>query len=341
MNVIMSFIDYSMASLDEREVFSLNTSALECVYEQISQHPQVLGTVIIATCNRTEIYLNLEDEADANPFRLLCQAIDVEYDSYKHIHSTLKMDDAIIHLCKVASGAESQIWGDHQIISQVRDAIKKARELKKSDTILNVVFRTAIAAGKKVKTLIDFKVNDNSTAKRACNIIKSNGDIKKTLVVGNGVIGRLIAQELAESNIETTMTLRQYRHGENIVPVGVKTVNYGDRNQLIETVDCVVSATLSPHYTVHYEDVIKLKKLPKFFIDMAVPRDIEPKIGSIEGVELLNIDDISKETRDNKQKEQMKQIDEILKKYIDDFYSWYEFRANLMLNKEKGKNKEA
>lgn len=329
----MSFIDYSMANLDEREIFSLSSSALDEVYEKITENPEVLGTVIIATCNRTEIYLNLEDEAQVNPFYLLCQAIGVEYDSYKHIHRTLKMDEAIIHLCKVASGAESQIWGDHQIISQVRDAIKKAGELKKSDTILNVVFRTAIAAGKKVKTLVDFKVNDNSTAKRACGLIKSKPNIKRVLVIGNGVIGRLIAEELAKSKIETTMTLRQYRHGENIVPEGVSTVNYGDRNQVIPTVDCVVSATSSPHYTVHYTDMTQLERVPELFIDMAVPRDIEPKIKEFPNVKILNIDDISKETRDNRQKEQMAQIEEILKKYIDDFYSWYEFRENL---KNKG-----
>ncbi len=325
----MSYIDYNMAALEEREAFSLTGDRIEEIYEKLRENQDIKGAVLIATCNRTELYLSLEESKEVNPFRELCHAMNVEFALYEHMHRTLLGDEAIIHLCKVAAGAESQIWGDHQIISQVRDAIKYAGKIKASDTLLNVVFRTAVSAGKKVKTLVDFQVNDNSTALRAVNLMKKDEKIKKVLVIGNGVIGRLVAENLVKVGIEPTMTLRQYKYGENIVPKGANSINYNDRYEALKEADGVVSATRSPHYTVRYDMIKDIESLPSVFMDLAVPRDIEPKIGEIEGVVCYNIDDISKENRDVKQQEQLIQIEAIIDKYMEDFYKWYEFREQL------------
>lgn len=330
MNIIMSYIDYNMAGLGEREIFSCTKTQTEEIYSRMLQREEILGAVLIATCNRTELYLNLKEGTKVNPFEELCRSIGVKYEEYAFMNKTLTGDDAIVHLCKVAAGAESQIWGEDQIISQVRDAIKAARTLKASDTILNVVFRTGVSAGKKVKTLIDFKVDDNSTAARAVGVIRKNPEIKDVLVIGNGMIGRLVAELLIKEGINATMTLRQYKYGDNVVPKGCSTVNYSERYRAMEKCDAVISATLSPHHTVYYDQIQELSHLPEVFIDLAVPRDIDPLIEGIEGVKYYNIDDISRDTRDAKQEEQMRQIEEIIDKYIDDFYKWYDFREKMI-----------
>ncbi len=335
MNLIMSYIDYNMAALEDREVFSCTKTETGEIYEKLKSYEDISGAVLIATCNRTEIYLNAEDGADVNPFEVLCECIGVDYRSYGHMFKTLYGDDVIDHLCKVAAGAESQIWGEDQIISQVRDSIKLARAHKASDTILNVVFRTGVSAGKKVKTLVDFKVNDDSTATRAVNIIQRRPELHKVLVIGNGMIGRLVAELLEKAGKDVTMTLRQYKHGENIVPDGVGTVLYSERYSEIEKSDAVVSATLSPHFTVTYEQAKELTKLPKVMIDLAVPRDIDPETASLEDVSYYNVDDISKEERTVKQEEQLKQIDEIIVKFKEDFYKWYDFRENMLKEKQE------
>ncbi len=335
MNIVMSYIDYSMASLSEREVFSCTKTRTEAIYEQLKDTAGILGSVLIATCNRTELYLSLEEGADINPFQALCRVIGVDYGTYAHMNKTLAADDAILHLCKVASGAESQIWGDDQIVTQVDDSLKAAQAAKATDTILNVVFRTGVSAGKKVKTLIDFKVDDNSTAARAVRLIRQNPDLKKVLVIGNGMIGRLVAELLVKEGIEATMTLRQYRHGENIVPKGVKTVGYSDRYEAIADHDAVVSATLSPHYTVFYEEVSKIGRLPEVFIDLAVPRDIDPKIESLGKVRYYDIDTLGRDERDAKQEAQMKEIEKIIEKYMEDFHKWYSFREGLKEKEEQ------
>lgn len=334
MNIAMSYIDYNMAGLSEREVFSCTKTQADEIYEKLKSKREILGAVLIATCNRTELYLSLTEGARLNPFEQLCEAIGVQYDDYAFMHKTLTADAAFDHLCKVAAGAESQIWGDGQIVSQVDNAIKAAQKAKATDAVLNVLFRIGVTAGKKVKTLVDFNVRDNSTATRAVSVIKAHPQIRDVLVIGNGMIGRLVASLLVRSGIHTTMTLRQYKHGLNIIPNGADTVNYGDRYSAMAKSDAVISATLSPHYTVYYEQTRSLARIPEIFIDLAVPRDIDPKVEELEGVEYYDIDQISRGSRDARQEAQMKQIEVIIEKYRNDFHKWYDFREKLRLREE-------
>lgn len=330
----MSYIDYNMANLDNREVFSCTKNECYDICKILKNHPGVLGAVLIATCNRTELYLSLDESVDLNPFRMLCVLKDLNYNKYRFMSKTLRGQEAIRHLYYVAAGTQSQIWGDAQIISQVREAIYNARQAQSADGILNVLFRTAVTAGKKVKTLVDFKLDDNSTATRAVNLIKDRDDLNNILIIGNGMIGRLVGNQLARYGKNSIMTLRQYKYGAISVPRGVNTINYSDRYEKLEEIDAVISATLSPHHTLDYDKMKDLNQIPKLFIDLAVPRDIDPKIEEIKGIEYYDIDDISKDVVEESKEEQMKEISEIVDRYEEDFYRWYEFRRNI---KEKEK----
>lgn len=329
MNIVMSYIDYSMAGIAERELFSCTKAQTESIYQKLKATDGVLGSVLIATCNRTELYLSLEDQARLNPFDLLCVCLGLDYSRYEHMNKTLTGDDAMEHLCKVASGAMSQIWGDDQIVTQVDDAVKAAQKAKASDAILNTMFRIGVSAGKKVKTLVDFKVDDNSTAARAASVIKGCPSVHRVLVIGNGMIGRAVAEILVRAGYDTTMTQRQYRHGTNVFPKGVNIVPYEDRYQAIAEHDAVISATLSPHCTVYYDGVRNLPRIPQVFVDLAVPRDIDPKVAELDQVLYYDVDDISRDTRDAMQEEQMKEIEEIISKYQEDFHKWHEYREKL------------
>ncbi len=334
MNIVMSYIDYTMAGLAEREVFSCTKTQTGEIYEKLKSKREVLGAVLIATCNRTELYLSLIEGARMNPFEQLCECLGVCYSDYAFMNRTLTGDEAFDHLCKVAAGAESQIWGDGQIVRQVDSSLKAAQAVKASDAVLNVLFRIGVTAGKRVKTLVDFNVHDNSTASRAVAAVKERKEIKDVLVIGNGMIGRLVASLLVRSGIHTTMTLRQYKHGQNIVPLGVDTVNYSERYAAIERSGAVISATLSPHYTVYYEDMQELSHIPELFIDLAVPRDIDPQVETLRDVEYYDIDQISQGSRDARQEEQLQQIGEIIAEYRHDFHHWYDFREELRLREE-------
>ena len=336
MNIIMSYIDHKAANISERELFTFTSSEVCQLYNRIKEYDDILGGVLIATCNRTELYLSMKDGTFYDPFEIICEIKKQNADEMSSVKKTLSGHDAIRHLMLVASGTESQIWGDAQIISQVRDAARTAKEEKTTDSILNVLFRNAISAGKKVKTNIDFNLSDNSTALKAVSILKEHDDINNVLIIGNGVIGRLVGESLVANKFEATMTLRQFKSGAISVPRKIDTVNYAERYSVISDFDAVISATMSPHYTLHYEDMKEIEKWPKVFIDLAMPRDIDPRIVESDNTENLreipkyyDLDMISRDEVMESKEDHMFEINEIIHEFEQEFYRWYDYRMTM------------
>ncbi len=330
MNIAVSIIDYNLATLEEREIFALTKSKLSELYDKINENEKIHGCVIISTCNRTEIYFNMAQENAVDPFEILCNFVGANYFEYYDKHTTLYNKDAIFHLFQVSCGLKSQIWGEDQIITQVKNSLLFARENNAVDGVLEVLFRNAISGAKKVKSDIDFKTDNNSTAKCALKIILENKDIKNILVIGNGEIGRLTASLLVENNISTTMTLRQYKYNNTVIPLDVDTINYDERYEKLHTVDAVISATSSPHFTIEVDKLAENKKLPKIFIDLAVPRDIDPKIELFDDILYYNIDNLDNEHISYHKLIQQRQAEEILAKYLVNFYKWYEYKTQFV-----------
>lgn len=329
----MSYIDHRAANIEERELFTFTSSEVCRLYDRIRKDNKILGGVLIGTCNRTELYLSLKEETYLDPFEVICEIKGQNPEEMSRVKKTLVGHDAIRHLMMVAAGTESQIWGDAQIISQVRDAARVAKEEKTTDSILNVLFRNAISAGKKVKTHIDFKISDNSTALKAVSILTGRDDIRKVLIIGNGMIGRLVGENLVWNDFQATMTLRQFKTGAISVPRKVETVQYSDRYSILDDFDAVISATMSPHFTLNHQEMKEVETWPKVFIDLAVPRDIDPKItedperGSL--IEYYDLDMLSKDEVEESKDEQMMEINEILREFEEEFYRWYDFKTTM------------
>jgi len=287
MNVIMSGIDYVSADLARRERFALTPPAQREALETLCRREDVLGGVLLCTCNRTELYLSLTDGAEADPFSLLPCA-----DGARD-WETRRGQDAFDHLSAMACGLLSSIFAEDQILTQVKRALLTAREWKCTDSTLEVFFREAVAAAKKVKTAFPTVHGDASSATAARDILAGFPQIRRVLVVGNGQMGRAAASVLCAAGYRVSMTLRQYRHGETELPTGTEAVNYEDRYLLLPEFDAVVSATASPHYTIQAQALEGLSRRPAVYLDLAVPRDIEPAVAALPGVTVLSIDEIA------------------------------------------------
>lgn len=323
MNLLMSGMDHSMAGIDIRSRFSFTTSEKQRIYQYLKRYPGVLGVVLITTCNRTEIYLSCESGVRFDPFVLLCRAIGEPEEDYLHIHQYREGKEVLRHLCLLSCGAKSQIWGEDQIISQVKDALTAARENHMTDSYLEVLFRTAITAAKKIKTEIRFSHAGNSVASKALEVLERQQEIpRRVLVIGNGEVGKLTAQRLLEHGYQVTMTLRQYKHGSVDLPEGASTIDYAQRYEKMPGFDAVISATLSPHFTVEAERFFQVECPPKLFIDLAVPRDIDPNISKKSGISLYDIDSIAQNSVKENHALQLDQIDGIISKYEKDFEHW-------------------
>ncbi len=239
--------------------------------------------------------------------------------------------DAVRHLMHVAAGMQSQIFGDDQIVSQVKDAVALAREAKTTDAVLDTLFRRAVTAGKRVRTETRLTGVPASAAevgvRRAERFFGSLAG-RRAVVIGNGEMGRLAARALVRAGSEVTVTLRTYRHGETLVPQGCGTVPYDRRLDAIEGADLVVSATTSPHFTLTAAQMQTLLCPPRLLLDLAMPRDIESTVAGAQTA-LFNLDDLGDlGDADDTSRETAECI---LDEETREFFAWLNYRAALPL----------
>lgn len=327
LNVVLSYLDHHSAGIACREGFSFSRNAASALYPALLAVPGVRGAVLLSTCSRTELYFSLEDGAAASPWRELCRACGRDPAAAEPLFSTLRGHEALRHLCGLASGLLSQIWGEDQILAQVKDAIALARENHAADSILEVLFRTAVTAGKRVRTEVPFHRDNGGCADAAAAQVQKLAAGRRVLVIGNGTMGRLTAQRLCAAGFRTQMTLRRYKYRDATVPPGVAPVEYEDRYRAMDGCAAVVSATVSPHHTVVLEPFLAVPHRPPLLVDLAVPRDIDPRIAALPDVRCLDVDQLGPQARDPRREEAERAARAVIRECMDDFDKWYTYRA--------------
>ncbi|MEG0291154.1 MAG: glutamyl-tRNA reductase [Anaerovoracaceae bacterium] len=334
MQIKMVGIDHNKASLEYRELFSFTTNGAIEGMKTLSEKEEVSGCLILSTCNRTELWVSGEDGANFDVEKFLCEIKGVQKDSYDKYFVSRNGKDAIEHLLVTACGINSKVFGEDQIITQIKDALELSSKNKCADRIIEKVFQNSITAAKKVKTSVKLTSYNPSVASSGVKKLENaygNLKDKKCLIIGNGKMGELIAKHLLESGAEVMMTLRKkYHHGEeqaSIVPKGCQMVPYEDRITAVALADIVVSATLSPHFTICKEDLKEITlREPGFWLDLAVPRDIDPAIGEEYNITICDIDGLGNATADEKKSEDINRAKVILANYRDDIEQWLAFR---------------
>ena len=327
MKLCMAGIDAS-APFEEREKLSLVRGQVQAMLPRIAEQTGC-AAVLLATCSRTELYLHAEGErALPDPAEALCRAAGVAASAFV---TRREGADAVRHLMHVAAGMQSQIFGDDQIVSQVKDAVALAREAKTTDAVLDTLFRRAVTAGKRVRTETRLTGVPASAAevgvRRAERFFGSLAG-RRAVVIGNGEMGRLAARALVRAGSEVTVTLRTYRHGETLVPQGCGTVPYDRRLDAIEGADLVVSATTSPHFTLTAAQMQTLLCPPRLLLDLAMPRDIESTAAGAQTA-LFNLDDLGDlGDADDTSRETAECI---LNEETREFFAWLNYRAALPL----------
>jgi len=307
-------LNHKTASLDVREQFALTKEKTRQILASIKESDVVGGCVIVSTCNRTELYASVLNGNAFEPTKVLCNALGKNFSDFKSYFTERTDEQAIEHLCRVAAGLDSQIIGDDQIITQVREALELSRAQNSTDSYIETMFRLAIQAAKVIKTNVNFKL-DSVPSKTVEKLKPVTG--KNIVVIGNGWMGRLVAELLIAENANVTITLRENKKGYVQIPDGANTINYNDRYKAIEKADIVISATTSPHFTIHRKEL----KSPHIIVDLAVPRDVEPSVKEIPGLVLFTIDDISGDSRVIPP-----DVDNIIGEHIKKYYHWFEFK---------------
>lgn len=330
MSISMIGIDYKKASVDVRAQFSFTKKNTVAALENLKKEPGILGCIILSTCNRMEIWASTGEDWKGSLYEFLCREKEKDPDEFRQYFVSRKEEEAVEHLFYLTSGLKSQILAEDQIITQVKDALALSREAYCTDNVLEVLFRMAVTAAKKVKTQVSFSRANSSVIHQAIERLENQGfsiQGKTCMVIGNGEMGRVTALALKEAGADVTVTVRQYRSGIVTIPQGCDRINYGERLEFLPKCDLAVSATASPNYTLTMEQ-IENAEIPGHIvlIDLAVPRDIEPSAGTLSNVTLYDIDSFKIDAVSPKLQASLDQAGKILQEQQEEFYSWYNGR---------------
>ena len=320
-------IDHSKAAVEYRELFSFTRAGACHAMETLKERKGIDGVIILSTCNRMELWVSVDEEVPFSLYDELCGLKGVTTQEYRCFFTEREGDEAVRHLFETACGLKSKIIGDDQIITQVKNALSLSREVFCTDKVLETLFRTAVSAGKKVKTQVRLTGNDTSAITGAVHNLKAQGiDLGSLtcMVIGNGEMGKLAAAALIKEGADVTVTVRQYHNGQVQIPENCSRINYGDRMEYLKYCDLVVSATASPNCTVKYCEVTQVpRKKNVIMIDLAVPRDIDREVGNLDGITLYDIDSFGLEIEHEQLKKATEEAETILQEFIDDFNLWY------------------
>ena len=327
MSVSMIGIDFNKASVDIRSKFSFTKKNAVISMERLKEVKGILGCVILSTCNRMEIWVSKKDNADINLYKFLCNEKKIDSKEYIDVFDKREGKCAVKHLFYLTSGLKSQILAEDQILTQVKDALSLSRESFCTDNVIEVLFRKAITAAKKVKTDVVFSRANTSVIYNVVEYFYDKGysfKDKKCMVIGNGNMGKLTALALTGEGADVTVTVRQYKSGIVEIPEGCKRINYGDRLSIIPEFDVVVSATSSPNCTITKESLEKINiKKELILLDLAVPRDIESDVSKIENVHLYDIDSFKVDKITPETQKSLDKAGIIIDEQMDEFFEWY------------------
>ena len=327
MGISMIGIDYNRACVDIRAQFSFTKKHTVSALEHLKQEPGIAGCIILSTCNRMEIWASTKEDWKGSLYGFLCREKGRDPQQFQEYFVQREEEEAVEHLFYLTSGLKSQILAEDQIITQVKDALTLSREAYCTDNVLEVLFRTAVTAAKKVKTEVSFSRANSSVIHQAIRRLEKTGfslQGKTCMVIGNGEMGKVTALALKEAGADVTVTVRQYRSGMVTIPQGCQRINYGDRMELLPNCDLAVSATASPNFTLTKELLEQAEIAGHLvLIDLAVPRDIEPAAGSLPNVTLYDIDSFKIDCVSPKMQESMEQAGVILREQMEEFYTWF------------------
>lgn len=305
MDIFLVGLNHKTAPLSIREKLSFTEKKREAIYRSFREKTELESVVVLSTCNRTELYgaaYDSESAMDALKGILTEQAGDNAAKIAPYLYQK-RDEEALSHLFSVSSGLDSMLLGETQILGQLKDAYLEAGRAGAVDGITHMMMQSALSCGKKVRSRTRIDQHPISVSymavERAKTICGSIRD-KKVLVVGAGSAGKLAARYLKDEGVSAVVVSNRSAHIAKMLAAELdgEAVSFEELPAALFDVDVVISCTGASHLVIHggdCENAIRSRKgRPLTMIDIAVPRDIDPAFGKIEGVSLLDMDAMQK-----------------------------------------------
>lgn len=335
MHTLVIGINYKTAPVEIRERLSFNEADLAVAIKKLNTKKSILENIILSTCNRTEIYAVVDQLHTGRYYikEFLSEWFGMEQKEFSPFLFVYEDDGAIDHLFNVTCGLNSMVLGETQILGQVRTSFMLAQQEGTTGTVFNQLFKQAITLAKRAHSETDIGANAVSISYAAVELAKKIfGSLanKHVLIFGAGKMGELAAQNLHGNGVKkVTVINRTFEKAQDLANrfSGIARTLAELEKSLVEA-DILISSTGAKDFVISKEMMVKVEKKrkgkPLFMVDIAVPRDLDPRIADLENVFLYDIDDLEGIVEANLQerKKAAEKIMLMIEKEIVEFKQW-------------------
>ena len=296
--------------------------------------------VILSTCNRTELYAAPDDvngrpnDLSGSLLHLLAAIADLPYRTLRpHVYDTSGLA-ALRHLCRVAAGLDSMVVGESEVLGQVAAAFQTAAGEGAAGPVLEAAFRAATRAGRRARTETGIGRRPASVSSEAVRLLAEVAGAPErlaVLVVGTGKMGRLAGQALRASGVrQVSVVSRTAAHAEEFAgQLGARALGWHDLPAAVRAADAILCSTGAPHAVVTRELVERAigpegDGRRRWFVDIAVPRDVEPEVARLPGVQVFDLDALQQRLRGNLdlRRDEIPKVERIVNEEVGHFETW-------------------
>ena len=327
-------VNHTTAPIQIREHVAFNSEHLGSALRELTTH-DATEAAILSTCNRTELYCSTDNPQ--KPLAWLSQYHKLDKDAIAPYIYTLPDDEAVKHAFRVASGLDSMVLGEPQILGQFKQSVKIAQEAGTLGTLLHKLFQRTFEVAKEVRTNTDIGANSISMAAAAVKLAQRIfGDIsqQKVLFIGAGEMIELCADHFAAQHPQSmTIANRTIERGSNLAQkINGQAILLNDLPAHFAEFDIVVTSTASTLPIIGLgmvESALKARRhRPIFMVDLAVPRDIESEVAELDDVFLYTVDDLAQVVSDGIENRQSAAVEAemIVANRVESFMQWVKKR---------------
>lgn len=328
-------MNHETAALEVRECLASDAENVGKALSRMRDIPCIREALFISTCNRVEAIFTTEDVAPAvaSVTGMLSMLGNLPQERFVGSLYTHEDSDAVRHVFRVASSLDSMVLGEPQILGQIKEAYTRATMEKTAGVIVNRLMHRAFHVAKRVRTetgvceaAVSISYAAVELAKKIFHVLEG----KKVLLIGAGEMAELAARHLVGQGVSAMAVANRTFHRAVKVaePFHAQAIAFEEIEGQLDTADIVISSTASPEFVIGY-DLVKRsmrrrRNRPLFCIDIAVPRDIEPRVNEIENVYLYDIDDLKGVVQLNlaQRRQEAVRADRIVEEEVVKFGEW-------------------
>ena len=340
MHLFLLGVSHKTAPVELRERLDFSSGDLGSAVEALAARAGAAESVVLSTCNRSEMYVAAEDIARANDelVSFLSDYHQVPPAAFVPHLFACQDAEAVRHLFRVAAGLDSLVVGEPQILGQVKEAYSTASGRRAAGPLLTKLFHSSFAVGKRVRTetgLGEGAVSVSYTAVQLARKIFGKLTGRRVLVIGAGEMGKLTAQHLRSQGVgEIVITGRTLARAQELAQaVDGTAAPWSELMNVLAPSDIVITATGSHDPILSRADIESVmgrrRRDPLFIIDIAIPRDVDPDAGNIEQVFLYNVDDLQMIVQENlsRRSAEMHRAELIVTEEVARFMAWHRSRG--------------